>query len=88
VQGAKDSNNKRLGTAGKKSGTVHLRGAVAEAAALFLRHTQPGQASFPKVEHQHGKATALSVLAQKLARAVYSLLAREPAVDLQRFVTA
>ena len=32
---AKEANGQRLGTSGKKSGTVPLRGAVAEAAVLF-----------------------------------------------------
>jgi len=84
----KESSGKRLGTSGKKIGTVHLRWACAEAAVLFLRQRQPGKEYFPKLEHQHGKATALTVLAHKLGRAVYYLLTREPAFDLKRFVTA
>jgi transposase len=88
VKCAKESNYKRLGTSGKKIGNVHLRWAFAEAAALFLRHNQLGKAYFAKLEHKHGKATALTVLAQKLARAVYYMLTREQAVDLRRFVTA
>lgn len=85
---AKESGGKRLGTAGKKSGTVHLRWAVAAAAVLCLRHTHPGTTYFPKLAPKHGKATALTVLAHKLARAVDSLLTRAPAFALQRFVTA
>ena len=46
VKCAKESNHNRLGTSGKKNGNVHLRWAFAEAAALFLRHTQPGKAYF------------------------------------------
>jgi hypothetical protein len=41
-----------------------------------------------KLEHKHGKAKALTVLAHKLGRAVYDLLTREQAFDLTRFVTA
>src|SRR2546425_6768099 len=88
VKCAKESAGKRLGTSGKKIGNVHLRWAFAEAAVLFLRHTQPGKEYFTKLEHKHGKAKALTVLAHKLARAVYYMLAREQAFDLQRFVTA
>jgi transposase len=88
VKCAKESNNQRLGTSGKKIGTVHLRWAVAEAAVLFLRQSQPGKAYFAKLEHKHGKAKALTVRAQKLARAVYYMLTREQVFDLQRFVTA
>lgn len=88
VKCAKESNGKRLGTSGKKIGNVHLRWAFAEAAVLFLRQSQPGKASFAKLEHKHGKAKALTVRAHKLGRAVYYLLTREQAFDLQRFVTA
>lgn len=41
-----------------------------------------------KLEHKHGKAKALTVLAHKLGRAVYHMLTREQAFDLNRFVTA
>ena len=88
VKCAKESHHKRLGTAGKKIGNVHLRWAFAEAALLFLRQNQPGKASFTKLEHQPGKAKALTVLAHKLARAVYYRLTRGQAFDLQRFVAA
>jgi transposase len=87
VRCAKESGGKRLGTSGKKIGNVHLRWAFAEAAVLFLRHNQPGKEYFAKLEHKHGKAKALAVLAHKLGRAVYYMLTREQAFDLQRFVT-
>jgi transposase len=88
VKCAKESNGKRLGTSGKKIGNVHLRWAFAEAAILFLRQNQPGKEFFMKLEHKHGKAKALTGLAHKLARAVFYMLTREQAFDLQRFVTA
>jgi len=88
VKCAKESNGKRLGTSGKKSGNVHLRWAFAEAAVLFIRQSQPGKEYFAKLEHKHGKAKALTVLAHKLGRAVYYMLSREQAFDLKRFVTA
>jgi len=88
VKCAKESNNKRLGTSGKKIGNVHLRWAFAEAAVLFLRQNQPGKEYFAKLERKHGKAKALTVLGHKLARAVYYMLTREQPFDLQRFVAA
>ena len=72
----------------RKLATCHLRWAFAEAAVLFLRQNQPGKDFFTKLEHKHGKAKALTVLAHKLARAVYYMLTREQAFDLNRFVTA
>ena len=88
VKCATESGGKRLGTSGKKIGNVHLRRALAEAAVLFLRHNQPGKAYFTQLEPKPGKATALTVLAHKLARAGYDLLARQQAFALKRFVTA
>ena len=88
VKCATESGGKRLGTAGKKLGTVHFRWALAEAAVLFLRHNQPGKEYFTKLEHKHGKAKALTVLAHKLARAVYYLLTRHQAFALTRLVPA
>jgi transposase len=88
VKCAKESNGKRLGTSGKKIGNVHLRWAFAEAAVLFIRQSQRGKEYFLKLEHQHGKAKALTVLAHKLGRAVYFMLTREQAFDLHRFVAA
>jgi transposase len=70
VQGAKESNGKRLGTSGKKIGNSHLRWAFAEAAILFLRQNQLGKESFTNLAPKHGKAKALTVLGHKLARAV------------------
>jgi transposase len=88
VKCAKESGGKRLGTAGQKIGNGHLRWAFAEAAVLCLRQNHPGKEYFATLEHKHGTATALTVRAHKLARAVYYLLTREQAFDLNRFVTA
>ena len=85
---AKESSGKKLGTSGNKIGNVHLRWAFAEAAVLCIRQSKPGKEHFTKLEHKHGKATALTVLAHKLGRAVYDMLTREHAFDLKRFVTA
>ena len=88
VKCAKDSGGTRLGTSGKTSGNVPLRGACAEAAVLFLRPTHPGQEYLTKLAHQPGNAKALTVRADTLGRAVYDRRTRAQGVDLQRFVTA
>ena len=88
VKCAKESNGKRLGTSGTKIGHVPLRWAFAEAAVLCIRQRQPGKAYLTTLEHKHGKAQALTVLAHELGRAVYSRLTREPAFALNRLVTA
>jgi transposase len=88
VKCAKESSGKKLGTSGKKIGNVHLRWALAEAVILFIRQSQLGKVYFMKLESNHGKAQALTVLAHKLGRAVYYMLTREQAFDLTRFVAA
>ncbi len=88
VQWAKESAGKRLGTSGKKIGNPQLTWAVSAAAVLLLRQNQPGKEYFAKVERNQGKGKALTVLAPKLARAVYYMLTREQAFDRTRFVTA
>src|SRR5262249_52241845 len=85
VKCAKESNHKRLGTAGTKIGNVHLRWAFAEAAVLFLRHNQPGKEDFAKLERKNGKEKALPALAHKLGPGVYYKLTREQAFYLQGF---
>jgi transposase len=88
VKCAQESAGKRHGLSGKTSGNPQLKGAFSEAAVLFLRQNQPGQEYFAKLERKHSKGKALTVLAQKLARAVYYMLTREQAFSLKRFVTA
>jgi hypothetical protein len=39
-----------------------------------------------RIERKHGKGKALSILAHRIGRAVYFMLARKRAFDLERFV--
>lgn len=87
VKCAKESAGKRLGSSGKKIGTAHLKWAFSEAAVLFLRQNLAGQRYFATLVRKHGKGKALTVLAHKLARAVYHMLARAQPFDPQRFAT-
>lgn len=86
VKCAKESAGKRYGTSGKKIGNAHLKWAFSEAAVLFLRNNPAGQKYFARLERKHGKGKALTVLAHKLARAVYYLLRRETAFDMTQFL--
>ncbi|MGA8313343.1 MAG: IS110 family transposase [Terriglobales bacterium] len=88
VKGAKESAGKRLGTSGKKIGNAHLKWAFSEAAVLFLRQNAAGQKYFAKLTRKHGKGKALTVLAHKLARAVYHMLTRQQAFEMGRFLPA
>lgn len=88
VKCAKESAGKRFGTSGSKIGNAHLKWAFSEAAVLFLRNNPDGMKYRKRLEKKHGKAKSLSILAHKLGRAVYYMLKRDQAFDLQRFVSA
>lgn len=86
VKCAKESAGKRSGTSGTKIGNAYLKWAFSEAAVLFLRDNPAGQKYLARVEKQHGKGKALTILAHKLARAVYYMLKRESAFDMHKFL--
>lgn len=88
VKCAKESAGKRYGTSGSKIGNVHLRWAFGEAACLFLRNNPEGKRLHEKLVKKHSKAKALSVLAQKLGRAVYFMLKRKQAFDMNKFFSS
>jgi transposase len=86
VNCARESAGTCLGTSGKKIGNAYLKGAFSEAAALFLRHNPAGQKRLARMEKKHGKGKALTILAHRLARAVYYMLKRDPAFAREKFL--
>jgi transposase len=86
VKCVKESAGKRYGTSGTKIGNAHLKWAFSEAAVLFLRDNLAGQKSLARLEQKHGQGKALTLLAQKLARAVYYMLTRGTAFDMDTFL--
>ena len=88
VKCARESAGKRSGTSGAKIGNAHLKWAFSEAAVLFLRDNPAAQKFLSRLEQKHGKGKALTILAHKLARAVYYMLKRQTAFDLQQFLQA
>ena len=86
VKCAQESAGKRVGTSGKKIGNAHLKWAFAEAAALFLRNNPAGPHSVARLEKKHGQGNALTLLAHKLARAVYDMRKRKTAFDVDIFL--
>jgi transposase len=85
---AKESAGKRYGTSGTKLGHAYLQWAFSEAAVLFLRANANGQRYLARLENKHGKGKALTVLDHKLARAVYSMLQRQTAFNMEKFLPA
>jgi transposase len=80
-----ESAGKRVKGTHNKIGNVHLKWAFSEAACLFLRHNERGKLYHQKLVSRYGKAKALSVLAQKLGRSVYTMLKRRTPYDAKRF---
>jgi hypothetical protein len=56
---------------------------LSEAATLFLRANPADQQDLARLEKKHGKGKALTVLAHKLARAVYHMLKCTTAFDMR-----
>jgi transposase len=83
---AKEATGKRSATSGTKLGPASLPWAFSEAAVLFLRNNPAGQKYLVRIENKHGKGKALTVLAHKLARAVYHMLKRTTAFDMEKFL--
>ena len=88
VKCAKESAGKRSGTSGKKIGNAHLKWAFSEGAVLFLRGNAKAQKLLHRLERKHGKGKALSILAHKLGRTAYYMLARNKPFDEERFLAA
>ena len=86
VKCSRESAGKRHGTGGSKIGNVHLKWAFSEAAVGFLGKSPEGRKIVERLRRKHGKAKAISILAHKLGRAVYYMLTRQKAFDMQRFV--
>lgn len=88
VKCSKESAGKRYGFSGAKIRNVHLKWAFSEASVLLLRQNPQAKRYLDKLTSKHGKAKALSVLAQKLGRAVYFMLQREKAFDMKKFFSS
>jgi transposase len=85
VKCAKQSDGKHYGYSGTKIGNAHLKWAFSEAAVLCLRKNPVAQRYVARLAHKHGKGKALTILAHKLARAVYYMLHRGQAFEVTKF---
>jgi transposase len=88
VKCQKQSAGKTLGTSGAKMGNVHLKWAFSEAAVLFLCRNAEGKRLLAQIRKKHNKTKALSILAHKIGRAVYYMLARGTVFSMEKFLHA
>lgn len=85
VKCAHESSDKRFAGRGNKIGNVHLKWAFSEAAVLFLRRNEPAQRYHEKLVSHYGKAKALSIIAKKLGRVVYTMLKKRQPFSIEKF---
>jgi transposase len=88
VKCSKQSAGKTLGTSGAKMGNVHLKWAFSEAAVLFLCRNAEGKRLLAQIQKKHRKDKALSILAHKIGRAVYYMMARRTVFSMEKFLHA
>ena len=85
VKPTRESAGKISGHSGRKIGNAHLKWAFGELATTFLRANPRAQHLHERLKKKHGKGKALSILAAKLARAVYYMLSRNKVFDPDKF---
>ena len=71
---------------GPQIGNAPLTWAFSEAAVLFLRDHPAAQQYLARLEKKQDTGKAVTILAQKLARAVYYRLKRKVAFDTEMFL--
>ncbi len=86
VKGYHTSAGKSYGSPGRKIGNAHLKWAFSEAVPLLKRCSPQASAFVDRIEKKRGKARAFSYLAVKLGRAVYSMLKRGEAFEIDRML--
>ena len=81
VRGQHTSAGKSYGSSGHKIGNPHLKWAFSEAALLCKRCCPEARAFAEHIERKHSKARSLTMLANKLGRAIYYMLRKQEAFD-------
>lgn len=88
VRGNKESAGKRVGKGSARMGNAHLKWAFSEAAVLFLRGNPEAQQAIQRLASRYGKGKALSILAHKLGRAVYTMMSKKKPFDEVQFMAS
>jgi transposase len=79
------SDGKVTGQSGAKIGNVHLKWAFSEAVLWMLRYSEKAKAFLKRKEKKYGKSRAMTMLARKIARAVYYMLKQKEPFDAVKF---
>ena len=86
VKGSVASAGQIMGLKGGKLGNPYLKWALMEAVVIMKRNAKV-QKMGDRLEAKYGKQVGNAILANRLARAIYSMLSRKHPFDLDRFVT-
>lgn len=85
VNGSVSSAGQIKGLKGGKLGNPYLKWALMEAATIMKRHDRVKKMA-DRLEAKYGKQVGNAILANRLARAIYTMLSRKQPFDLDRFV--
>ena len=88
VRCAHESAGKTVGHSKKKIGNVFLRWALGEIAVSSLHHSDAAKKLHERLVKKHGKKKALSILAHKIGRGIYFMLARRRAFAEEKLMAA
>ncbi|MDB4778307.1 transposase [bacterium] len=86
VRGSHTSAGKSYGSPGKKMGNAYLKWAFSEIVPLIKRGSPAVKKYIERIEKKHDKARAHSNLATKLGRAIYFMLRRSEAFDIEKML--
>jgi transposase len=79
------SDGKVTGQSGAKIGNVHLKWAFSESVLWMLRNSEQAKAFLKRKEKKYGKSRAMTMLARKIARAVYYMLKQKEPFNAVKF---
>jgi transposase len=79
------SDGKVTGQSGAKIGNVHLKWAFSESVLWMLRYSEQAKAFLKRKEKKYGKSRAMTMLARKIARAVYYMLKQKEPFNAVKF---
>jgi len=81
-----ESAGKTVGKQGRKMGNQYLKWAFTQAVVLTKRSDSPLGTYCDRLTAKHGKLTANTIMAHRLARAVYFMLKRRQVFDMKLFL--
>jgi len=87
IKPQKESAGKLKGSGNRKMGNAYLKWAFSEATLLLIREKQEIKELHASLKNKHGKARALAIISHKLGRAVYYILKKQKAFDMNKFLS-